>query len=389
MTQTRKTITQLVIVVALILAGILGVKALLASKPALEKSKPAVSIAIARTVSVKTETKQVVLTGQGTVNPLKEIQLVPQVSGKVVQISPSLVNGGAFHKGDLLLCIDPSDYNIAVTLAAARVKDAESRFKLTQEEASAARQEWSQLHPKSEPPPLVAKEPQLAAARATLDAEKANLKKARLQLERTRLTAPFDGRVSKENVDMGQYVAPGQALASLYSTDAAEIVLPMEDRDLLWFDVPGFTSENPDGSEAEVKAQFVGKERSFPGRVVRSEGKMDERTRMIHVVVRVDNPYAQKPPLAAGLFTTVHIKGHIVENSAIIPRAALRPDSTVWVVDKEGRLEFRKVEIARFSTQGVMIQGGLSNGEDIVISAIKAVSNGMKVRNIPENTEVK
>ena len=54
----------------------------------------------------------------------------------------------------------------------------------------------------------------------------------------------------------------------------------------------------------------------------------------------------------------------------------------MWVVDESGKLEFRKVDVARFSTQGVMIQGGLSEGEQVVISQIKAVSDGMQVRNI-------
>ncbi len=387
MTQTKKVLIQIAVVAGLLLAGVLGVLILMAAKSEPEKAKPEIPLTIARTIIVKAETKQVVLKGNGTVKPLKEIQLVPQVSGKIIEISSSLVNGGAFQKGDLLLRIDPADYKIAVTLADARVKDAESRFKLTQEEATVARQEWRRLHPGTSPPPLVAKEPQLAAAKATLAAEQANLKKARLQLDRTHLTAPFDGRVGSENVDIGQYVAPGQALASLYSTDAAEIVVPMEDKDLMWFDIPGFTSENSRGADAEVHVTFAGRERTWPGRVVRSEGKMDEKTRMIHVVVRVDDPYGKNPPLAAGLFTTVYIKGHTLQNSVTIPRAALRSKDTVWVIGKDDRLEFRKVDVARYAIKGVLIRSGLSDQENIVISPIKAVSNGMKVRNVPENRE--
>ncbi len=379
MTQKKNKIFQFILAIALIVAGIIGFKAMLAGKPSLEKTKQVAPLPIARTMTVNTGPMQITLTGHGTVRPVEEMQLVPQVSGKVVWISPALVNGGAFKNGDLLLSIDPADYEIAVTLKEASVKNAESIFKLTIEESEASRQEWAQINPDIEPPALVAKTPQLAAVQAKLEAEKANLKKARLQLERTKLRAPFNGRVSKENVDMGQYVSPGQSLATLYSIDAAEIVVPMEDRDLFWFQVPGFT-ETSEGSEAEVRGQVAGQELSWPGRVVRSEGEVNERTRMVHVVVQVEKPYAKKPPLAVGVFVTVNIKGSFLEKAVIIPRSALHPDNKVWVVDEKGSLEFRDVDIARFSTRGIVIKGGLSDGEQIIVSPLKAVSDGMQVR---------
>lgn len=382
MTKTKNRILHFSIAAILILSGVVGLKTLIASKPDLQKKRPPVPIPLARVITVKTEPHPVTITGQGTVRPIREIRLASQVSGKIVHVSSALVNGGAFNKGDLLLRIDPADYQIAVTLARARVKDSESKHRLAVEESVVARQEWMQLRAGSDPPPLVAKEPQLAAAQAKLDAARAELKKAQLQLARTHLTAPFDGRVSDKSVDIGQYVTPGQTLAVLYDTAAAEIVVPMEDQKLFWFQVPGFTPQTTDGSEAEVQAQVAGRELSWPGQVVRVQGKLDERTRMINVVVRVEKPYAVKPPLAIGLFALVKIKGRVIENAAVIPRSALRPGGTVWVVDANGRLEFRRVVVARFSTRGVVIESGLASGEKVVISPIKAVTSGMKVRSV-------
>ncbi len=375
----KQKIYHLLVALAFIALGYKGYTVMLASKPTLEKTKQVAPLPIARTMTVNTGPIQITLTGHGTVRPVEEMQLVPQVSGKVVWISPALVNGGSFKNGDLLLSIDPADYEIAVTLKEASVKNAESIFKLTIEESEASRHEWAQINPDIEPPALVAKTPQLAAVQAKLEAEKANLKKARLQLERTKLRAPFNGRVSKEKVDMGQYVSPGQGLATLYSIDAAEIVVPMEDRDLFWFQVPGFT-EKLEGSEAEVSGQIAGQKLLWSGRVVRSEGEVNEKTRMVHVVVQVEKPYAKKPPLAAGVFVTVKIKGSFLEDASVIPRSALHPGDQVWVVDENGSLEFRDVDIARFSTRGVVIKGGLSDGEQIVVSPLKAVSDGMQVR---------
>jgi len=317
---------------------------------------------------------------------LREINLVPQVGGKVIYVSPALVNGGEFSQGDTLLRIEPVDYQLAVTLAKAKVKDAESKLKLAEEEAAAAREEWRLHHAggskaDKEPPPLVAKEPQLAAARAKLEADQADLGKALLNLARTELKAPFDGRVGEEDVDIGQYVSPGQAIiATLYSIEAAEIVLPLEDEEAFWFHIPGFTPGDHPGSRAVVRVRIAGREQAWTGKVVRTEGKLDERTRMINVVVRVDNPYAKKPPLAVGLFVSVEIKGRSLPKAAVIPRSALHQDNVVWIVDDGGRLRFRKVDVARIQGDRAIVRAGLENGAKVIITPLKAVTDGMAVR---------
>jgi RND family efflux transporter MFP subunit len=316
---------------------------------------------------------------------LREINLVPQVGGKVVYVSPSLVNGGMFGKGDILLRIDPVDYELAVTLAEAKVKNSESRLRLAEEEAAAAREEWRLLHADDSgsvqsPPPLVAKEPQLKAARATLAADRADLDRALLNLQRTALTAPFDGRVSQESVGIGQYVSPGQSLAGLYSTEAAEIVVPLENEDTYWFHIPGFTPGDRGGASAVVRARIAGREQTWTGKVVRTTGTLDEQTRTVDVVVRVERPYAEKPPLAAGLFVTVDIEGRTLPEAALIPRAALREGNVVWVVKNGERLRFRDVEVARIQRDEALVTAGLEQGERVVITQLKAVTDGMRVR---------
>jgi RND family efflux transporter MFP subunit len=384
MKKTKRRFLHVAITFLFVALGALGLRSLTASKPKLEKRKPPAPIPVVRTIKVQTGPQSVHIIGEGTVRPLREINVVPQVGGKVVYVSPALVNGGEFSQGDTLLRIDPVDYQLAVTLAKAKVKDSESRLRLAEEEAAAAQEEWRLLHagsPKANknPPPLVAKEPQLAAAQAKLEADRADLRKALLSLERTELKAPFDSRVSEENVDVGQYVSPGQALASLYSTEAAEIVLPLEDEDAFWFHVPGFTPGNSPGSSAKVMARIAGRERTWPGAVVRTEGKLDERTRMINVVVRVNKPYAKKPPLPVGLFVTVDIEGRTLPDTAVIPRSALHQGDVVWVVN-DGRLHFREVDVARVQGDEVTLQNGLENGEIVAITQLEAVTDGMAVR---------
>ena len=379
----KKQIIHLILAVSLVLLGILGYKALTASRKEIHRSRPVEVLPLVRVIIVQTGSRTVSVISQGTVRPVREIEMVPEVKGKVIHISPMLIDGGIFNKGDLLLRIDPADYEIAVTLAMARVKDSESKFQLTREEADVACQEWQQLYGLGKiPPPLVAKEPQLAASLARLTADKANMEKAKLNLRRTRLVAPFNGRVSHKQVDIGQYVSPGQSLARLFSTGAAEIVLPMEDKDLFWFKVPGFTTTERQGALARIIAEVAGQELSWSGRVVRTQAKLDERTRMINVIVRVEKPYANKPPLAMGLFVSVSINGRVLEDAALLPRSALRENQVVWVVDDKGRLKFRQVDIARISTHGVLIRKGLRKGEKVVVSFLEGITDGMRVRSM-------
>jgi RND family efflux transporter MFP subunit len=385
MSPRKKRFIQFGISAILIVMGVVGLLVLTASKPEMKKRKPPAPVPMVRTIETNSGPKTVYIRGEGTVRPLREITLVPEVGGKVVGVSPAMVNGGVFKEGDTLLQIDPVDYELAVTLAEAKVKDAESRLELAEEEALAAVEEWRLLYSDSssedtKPPALVAKEPQLAAAKAGLEADKADLQKALLHLERTKLKAPFSGRVGEEKVDVGQYVSPGQTLGTLYSTEAAEIVVPLEGGDLFWFDVPAFTSIDGRGAPAVVRASIAGRELSWPGKVVRTEGRLDERTRMIHVVVLVDKPYARKPPLVFGLFVTVEIEGRKIEKAAIIPRGALHQGNVVWVLDQESRLRFRKVEIARIQGDEVLVTKGLADGETVIITPLKAVTDGMTVR---------
>jgi len=388
MSKTKKRIIQSVLALGLVALGVLGMIKLTESKPEIKKRKAVVSLPMVRTLEVRTASQSVVIKGEGTVRPLKEIELVPQVDGKVVYVAPSLINGGQFRKGTILLRIEPEDYRLAVTLAKSKVKHAESLLRLAEEETEAAREEWFQLYiddagKGKEPPPLVLKQPQLAAVQAKLAADKADLRKAMLKLERTELKAPFDGRVEREDVDLGQYVRPGEKLATIFSTRSAEIVVPLDDESLRWFHVPGFTPGKGPGASTMVRARIAGRERTWKGQVLRAEGKLDEQTRMIRVVVRVDKPYATKPPLAMGLFVNVEIKGYNIPKMAIIPRSALHQGNVAWVVDRDGRLHYRKVKVVRIDGEQVQISSGLKTGEQVVVSPFKTVTDGMKVRPLP------
>jgi len=380
------------ITLILIVIGVVSFIVMTKSRPQLQRKETPQMFPYVKTMTVKTESRAINILGEGTVKPVRQINLVPQVGGKVIYTSPSLVNGGEFKEGEVLLRIDPSDYQLAMALAEAKVKASESDLMIAEEEAASAKREWELYNSggddmDKQPPPLVVKEPQLRAARAVLEANRAELEIARLNLERTELKAPFNGRVSSENVDAGQYVTPGQPLATLYSTEAAEIVVPLENEKLFWLDIPHFTTRGEKGSPGIVRSSIAGREKVWSGVVTRTEGKIDERTRMINVVVRVDKPYDEIPPLAYGLFVTVEIRGRVLENAISIPRSALRQDDILWTVDENNKISFKKVNVILIQDDEVLIEGGLKDGDMIVTSPLKAVTDGMSVRVKFDNKE--
>jgi RND family efflux transporter MFP subunit len=388
MTTLKKHAVHILITICVLFVGLLGMRTLTSSKKEVKRAKPTVQPPMVRTMEVRAEERRIRIHAEGTVRPVQEVNLIPQVSGEVTYVSPALTDGGEFRKGDLLLQIDPRDYELAITLAEAGVKDAQTHLELMEQEAEAAREEWKRHSGNGNgnnlpPPRLVAKEPQLTAARARLSAARAELAKARLALERTRIRAPFAGRVSHEQVDIGQYVAPGASLATLYSTGTMEIVLPLENEKLRWFEVPGFTSKTESGAPATVYAVIAGEPVEWAGQVVRSQGRLDERTRMVNVVVQVEDPYIRRPPLVPGLFVEVEITGQALSDAAVIPRSTLHENDVVWIVNEENRIVFRPVDVALIQGDHVVIRTGLATGERLVLTPLKTATDGMQVRIAP------
>lgn len=388
MTRRSRIAVQVGAVVLFLAVGGAVLAHLVLSKTPPTRKKPQAQAPMVRTITAQTGPIEMAVDGEGTVQPLHMVNLAAEVSGRVIRLSPSLVNGGSFKKGQVLLTIDQADYKLAITLSQAEVKEAESALEVSKEEAESGREEWRLLQkdskqPQREPPLLVAKIPQLAYRRAKLEAAKAQLLQARLALERTNIRAPFSGRVTSKSVDLGQFLTAGKAVAEVFSTEHAVIRVYLEDADLAWIKVPGLTSSSGQGAEAEVTADFAGHNLSWQGRVTRALGSLDERTRLVGVVVEVAKPYAKLPPLAMGLFVKVNLKGVSLDSATILPSSALRQGNLVWLVDGQGRLKFTKVKVARLRGAQVMLSPGLPNGVKVVTSTLQAVSDGMAVRLTP------
>lgn len=369
-------------------AGILASAALLLAKPHASSEVYEAPAPLVRVVTAVRGDIAMVVRTQGRVQPRAEIDMVSEVAGKVVEVAPSLAAGGFFEAGDLLVQVDPHDYALAVERMKAEVARAEVRVAMEKAEANVAVREWKDIGDGGAAPPLVARAPQQAEAAAGLAAARAMLAQATKDLERTAVRAPFAGRVRTEDVDVGQYVARGAMLARIYSTDVAEIRLPLADNDLAFLDLTMAWRDakmDSDGPEVTVHAEFAGHRWQWKGRIVRTEGQIDPATQVIHVVASVDDPYGHgqdpsRPPLAAGLFVEADIAGRVAEGVVTLPRAAMRGDSRVLVVDADDRLQTRKVKVLRREDDRVILSEGLRGGERVCVSPLEVATDGMKVR---------
>ena len=362
---------------------------------------------------------KVVVEGQGTVRPSDQIDLVPQVAGVVVWKAPQMESGGFFARGDLLLRVDPRDYELAVTRAEAAVARTRYQLDLARQEAAVARQEWELLQRQggtvAEPNDLVLKLPQVRAASAELQSAEAQLDEARLRLSRTEIYAPFDGRVRSVSLEKGQFVGANQPVARVYSIERAEIVVPVPDEDMAWFDLPmeapggpmAAAQKDAEGTvlsageralgaypaaavpAARVTTTYAGRPAAWDGRVVRAEAEVDARSRMMRLVVEVDAPYAapskERPPLLVGMFVDVEIMGAEVDGVRVLPRMALRDGGTVWVVDGAGVMHMRPAQVVRVRDAEVLARVEMKAGERVVVSQLSGATDGMKVR--PQQAE--
>ncbi len=381
----NRQILKILLPILVLIIGGLGAYELVKSQAVVQTNPPEIPPPLVRVQTVYPTDLQLMVSAQGTVAPRTESTLVAQVAGQITRVSPAFVNGGFFEKGDVLLAIDPRDYEVAVAQARVQVAQAELRLAREKEEGAIARDEWKRLG-NGEPTALVLREPQIAEARATLAAAEGALTRARLNLERTQIRTPYPGRVRAKDADIGQYVNPGSPVGRIYAVDYAEVRLPVPDDQLAYLNVPLSFRNRTDsdaGPEVRFRATFAGREHTYMGRIVRVEGEIDPRSRMVTLVGRVDNPYRQRdhnrPPLAVGMFVAAEIMGYRAEEVAVIPRAALRGKDRVLVV-LDYRLYYRAIDILRADAETVVVRSGLKSGEQVCVSPLDTVVEGMRVR---------
>lgn len=333
---------------------------------------------------------QMDITSYGVVKPRTQSELVAQVSGQISYVSPNLRDGGFFEKGELLLSIDDRDYQAEVKIAQASLLSAKQALLEEEARSEQALADWKRLGKGGEPNALVLRKPQLEAQKANVLSAQAKLDKAQLSLERTKILAPFAGRVLTKKVDIGQVIGNNTQIASIYASDAVEVRLPINNRDLAFVSLPELYRSGQTNNQfntVELSSDLIGKQQ-WQGQLIRTEGAIDNSTQQLYVVAQINDPYAtpnrEQLPVKIGQYVNARIAGNTIENAIVVPNQAIYQGSFVYILDQENRLNRREIAIAWQNNQHALIKSGLVAGDRLVTTPLGQVSSGTLVQVVGE-----
>jgi RND family efflux transporter MFP subunit len=326
------------------------------------------------------------IVAMGTVEPARDIILRPRVQGEVVWLSGELVPGGFVQKGETLLRIDPSDFEIALQQRRSELQQALADLRIEMGRQEVAQKDYQQLGEElsSGNEALVLRKPQLQTARARVEAARAAVKRARLELERTRVRAPFDAHILRREVNLGSQVSAGDELARLVGIDTYWVGAAVPLSKLRWISFPG--AERAEGSKVRIRNRSAWPEGEYrEGRVYKLVGELENRTRMARVLVSVEDPLARRPrsgdapALLVGSYVEARFLGRKIQGVVRLERDYVRQGDTVWVM-RDGSLDIREAGIVFRDADYAYIRSGLDDGDRVVTTNLTTVVQGADLR---------
>jgi len=387
----------LAVLLSLVMVGgsVVIVALLSSNRPAPEQREVNQAAMVVDAVQAQRSTGAFEVVTQGTARPSTQTRLAAEVSGRVVEVSDQFVAGGFFKADQVLAKIDPSDYRAELLRAEAELATAQARLADETARSDQAALDWERLNGDSrQPGDLVLRRPQVAEARAAVQAAQAGVLRAQRNLDRTEIRLPYDGLVRSREIDLGQYVAPGTSLGVTFSVATAEIRLPLSNQDMTYLDLPRPGQRDEWQAPVQLSGQVAGQLGEWNGRVIRTEGVIDENTRLSYAVVEINDPYgldgATWPvALQMGTFVQARIEGLDASGLIRLPRSALRQGNRVFIATPDNTLDVRDVDVIRSTTDSVYLQGNLSPGESVITTAITAPIPGLavEVRDVNQNDE--
>lgn len=344
----KAAVPLLIIVIALVIA-----KGMIGSRKQLEPSDAQRVLPQVQTIAVQLGDVPVTLASHGNVNADIELELASEVTGRVLWVAPEFEPGEQVLADTVLLRVDPVSYQLA--LAEAEAALASARTVLAN--AKALKQRAS-----------------ITEAELNIKAVQRRIAKAKQDLAYTEIRAPFDAIIDKKNVEIGQFVSTRQGLARLLSSGAAHISLPFTATQAALL-------RDAQKAAALVTADVGEEQRQWAATLLRVESRVEQQSRVVPVVVQVDSPYdltVHPYPLPLGLFVRVAISGMPIAAAVRLPNSVLQNGDGVYVV-VNGELRRREVSIVHREGDYIVINGGLEHGDQVVLTRLDVMFEGMQV----------
>ena len=380
----------LLLPIALLIAGIATAVTLMLTAPETTPEEKTSATKIVQVIEVEPHTAKISVAAFGTVIPAREIEIQPEVGGRVISHHEALVPGGRIAAGEVIVTIDPADYDLALAERRANLKEAEFELAVEKGRQVVAQREWGLLERDLEESEvnrsLVLREPHLARAEATVAKANNAISKAELDLSRTQLSAPFNAMVLDESVEVGQLIEPGKTIATLVGTDTFWIQVSLPVEDLRWIRIPGGEVATGEGAAASVTLDTGESETVFTwdGSVERLLGDLETSGRMARVLVSVSDPLAGAAgatglPLLLGSYVRVDIDAGELDEVIAVPRTALRDGERLWTVDAADKLRIHETELRWATGETLLVSNTIPPGQRLIVSGLRAALPGMDV----------
>lgn len=389
------------ICLAILLGGIAITTLIFSTEPEAQTEGASIETAmLVDVIRVQSGTYKPIIVATGNVQPVEDVILSPLVSGQIIRRDPAFSPGGFVKKNQVLLQIDPSDYKNTLELRKSELLQSQTTLDTEMGRQQIAEQDLKLItndslfgsDPLSEGErQLVLRQPQLNAVKATILGAKASMEQAQLNLERTTIRAPFDAHILSQNVTRGSQVGQGDNLGRLVGTDYYWVTATVPVSKLQWLRFPDNDTEK--GAMVHITNSTDWPQGLYrEGYLDKQIGALDGQTRLARILIKVADPLAkntplkEKPKLMIGTFVEVNIQANPIENVVRLKRDYVRSNNTVWVM-KDGKLEIRDVDIELTDNEYAYIQSGLNEGEQVVITDLSTVSNGIGLRTRSAGTE--
>lgn len=374
---------KLLIILAIVIATFFIISLLFASRPTAEKRPIPETVVRVDTITATASSYPIIVNVNGTIQAETRGNLVSQIRGEIVRTADNFRNGGSFNKGDVLVEIDPRDYQAELSRAAASLSQADVAYRQELANAKQAENDWKRLGNTEPAPDLVRRKPQLQAAKAQLDSAKAAHQTAKLSLSRTKIKAPYSGRIIRRNAVLGQYVSVGTPIAELFAIDGVEVRLPISQDEFSQLGLDNFDPKTAKQDYEVILGSTVGgKDYKWTAVITRTDSAFDLNTRQIDVFAEVKDPFSkstQQPPLKIGQFVTGQLRGRNVDGVFVVPNKSVREGRYTYVV-RDQRLAKQNIDIVWQDDRNTLVASGLNEGDLVVTTSLNSTLAGAKAK---------
>lgn len=352
-------------------------------------------------------------TAFGTIVAGRELDLRPQIAGRLVRLGAMLVEGGIVRRGDLLAEIEAFDYEVDLAEREAKLAEARAKVREYESERNAELQmlqddkrqvaiaerdvkRRESLHKSSAGSEkalddarlslsqrrqavvsrgqaaerLAARIEQQVAVVAQLEAQVA---RARRDLERTRITAPFDGFVYDVAAAVGTQVTVSDRMARLIDAEWLDVRFHLSAGEYARLVAGGAYRGKP----VEVIWRLGGEVRRFAASIERVDSEIDTTTGGVRIFARLAGT-GTDGLLRPGAFVEVRVPDRAYSGVVHLPEAAVHNGTLVYVIEDE-RLRPLAVETVARDRDGIWVRGAFADGAEVVTTRFAEMGPGVKV----------